>query len=419
MSNESGTNRLSPTGSSTHLTRRALLSMLGLAVPAVAITALTPAAMASTTAAVPAVAPAAAAASTLPSYGVKAAARSSLKVVTGRDFAQSNYCWYEPTITSLKNVAYTIAPNSSTKASAVPVQVSGGVTNPFSLMRLGPNNSTSGQQVVVDGLLLTGTAQPPSAANPGKTGHNYHGLTVYWGRNNIIANSTFIAASWGDANSPPGETFAIMGYKDTDTYIKNVEVDGRTPDGTRVGGSPMGFNNSTRPVIEDSYLHHSLVSSLTFSTAGNTPSVANATSSPTTRRIRIEHNANTKMERGYRFTGINHEHVLGTIKHYLPTIAIDWTEWTASHMWFGSWLSSAEIRITIDPASITGGYRNNMGCLTLAIPTLVNGRTNQQKLSDVVVTLPDGTPLKPYIVSSPQGSPMPISRNTHYVVNVG
>jgi hypothetical protein len=322
--------------------------MIGFAVPAASAAA--PAAASAATDA------ANAASLTASSYGVSAAARAASVAVSGRDFAQSNYCWYQPGVTSLKNVAYTIAPMSSTKASAIPAQATNGATNPFALLRLGPNNSSGGTQVVIDGLTLTGTKQPWSGANPAKAGHNYHGLAVYWGRKAIIRNSTFVAAAWGDANSPPGETFQIMGYRDTDTHISNVEVDGRTPDGSRVGGSPLGFNGSTRPLIEDTYLHHSLVSSLTFSTAGGTPSTASATSDPTTRRIRIEHNANTKMATGYRFTGINHEHVFGHIRHFMPTIQIDWSEWTASHMFFGTWLSSAKIHIVVDPASISGGH---------------------------------------------------------------
>lgn len=398
--------------------------MIGFSVPAAAAAVLAPAANANAAgvSAVPAATTplaeaATTATTTATTYGASAAARAASVAVTGRDFAQSNYCWYQPNVTSLKNVAYTIAPMSSTKAAAVPS--GNGSTNPFSLLRIGPNGSQSGVQTVIDGLTLTGTTQPWSAANPAKAGHNYHGLTVYWGRKAIIRNSTFIASAWGDANSPPGETFQIMGYRDTDTLISNVEVDGRTADGARVGGSPMGFNGSTRPVIENSYLHHSLVSSLTFSTAGGTPSTANATSNPTTRRIRIEHNANTKMATGYRFTGINHEHVFGDIMHFMPSIQIDWAEWTASHMFFGTWLSSAKIHIVVDPLSISGGHPNNRGALTLAIPRVFNGRPNQQLLSDVVVRLPTGARLKPYVIGGAQSAPMPISRKTHYVVNVG
>jgi hypothetical protein len=345
------------------------------------------------------------------------AATTTNPTVHGRDFAQSDYCWYLPSVTSLKNTSYVIDPMTSTKAAQVPSQSVNGSTNPFALLRLGPNNSSGGTQVVIDGLTLTGTVQPRSAANPTKAGHNYHGLKVHWGRKAQVLNSKFVAASWADYNSPPGETFQIMGLHDVDTYISNVEVDGRTPDGTRVGGSPAGFNHSTRPVIEDSYFHHSLVSSLTYSTAGATPSTANATSSPTTRRVRIEHNANTKMASGYRFTGINHEHVFGTITHELPKIIIDWTEWTAAHMFFGTWLTSAKIIITVNPAEISGGHPNNMGCLTLAIPKLMNGKTNTQKLTDVTVRDNTGKTLKPYVITQAQSGPMPISKTTHFVLN--
>jgi hypothetical protein len=347
----------------------------------------------------------------------KTAAATTITTVHGKDFAQSDYCWYLPAVTSLKNVSYIIDPMTSTKAARIPSQSTNGATNPFALLRLGPNNSSTGTQVVIDGLTLTGTVQPKSAANPTKAGHNYHGLKIHWGRKAQVLNSKFVAAAWADYNSPPGETFQIMGLHDVDTYISKVEVDGRTPDGTRVGGSPAGFNHSARPVIEDSYFHHSLVSSLTYSTAGATPSAATATSSPTTRRVRIEHNANTKMAAGYRFTGINHEHVLGTITHELPKIIIDWTEWTAAHMFFGTWLTSAKIIITVNPAEISGGHPNNMGCLTLAIPKLMNGKPNMQKLSDVTVKDNTGKTLKPYVITAAQSKPMPISKTTHFVLN--
>ncbi|RFA21165.1 hypothetical protein [Subtercola boreus] len=349
--------------------------------------------------------------------GYGAIAANVTRRVYGRNFSQSNYCWYLPSTLSVRNASYTITPLTSTKAALVPSQPSPGATNPLALLRLGPNNSRSGKQVIVDGLVLTGTVQPKSAANPLRPGHNYHGLSVYWGRRAKILNSTFIAAEWGDSNSPPGETFQIMGYHDVDTYISTVEVDGRTVAGTRVGGSPIGFNASTRPVVEDSYLHHSLVSSLTFSTAGGTPSMATATSSPTTRRVRIEHNANTKMAPGFRFTGINHEHVVGDITHILPKISIDWWEWTASHMFFGTWLPSARVHITIDPGEISGGHPNNQGCLTVAIPRLFNGRANGQRVTDVVVQDVSGRRLRAYIITGAQSKPMPVDRETHFIVN--
>ena len=359
----------------------------------------------------------AAAASAAAPSAIVPGATAGAAVIHGADFAQSNYCWYLPKVTTLKNVSYVIDPMTSTKAGQVPAQPSNGSTNPFALMRLGPNNSTSGQSVVIDGLTLTGTKQPYTKANPDKAGHNYHGLSVYWGRGAKILNSKFVAAAWGDANSPPGETFQIMGYRDTGTYISNVDVDGRTADGTRVGGSPMGFNASTKPVIEDSYLHHSLVSSLTFSTAGAIPTILNATSSPTTRRVRIEHNANTKMASGYRFTGINHEHVLGTITHERPSIIIDWSEWTASHMWFGTWLPSARVNITIDPNQISGGHPNHRGALTLAVPKYFNGLPNLQKLFLITVKNLSGKTLKPYLIYGQPSGPLPIDKSTHYVVN--
>lgn len=390
--------------------------MVGLAIPALALPAGSAFRAPESAAAATAVAPAAVAPA-VARTGIGSAGITPTRVVTGRDFLQSNYCWYLPSVTSLKNVSYSIAPMSSSRASAVPSQSTNGATNPLSLMRLGPNGSASGTQVVIDGLTLTGTVQPRSSANPTKAGHNYHGLTIYWGRKAQILNSTFVAAAWGDYVSPPGETFQIMGYRDTDTLISNVEVDGRTPDGTRVGGSPAGFNGSTRPVIVNSYLHHSLVSSLTFSTAGGSPSTSSATSSPTTRNVRIEHNANTKMESGFRFTGINHEHVIGTITHVLPRIVTDWAEWDASHMFFGSWLTSAQVRITINPADVVGGAPSNRGALTLAVPAQFNGRVNQQRLSDIVVVDQTGKRLLPYLISGKPANALPISRTTHFVIN--
>jgi hypothetical protein len=110
------------------LNRRSVIKAAALAVPALLAGFLTPASVASAT----------------PSDRPLFAARAAATIVRGRDFAQSNYCWYLPKVTTLKNVTYIVDPMSSTKASQVPTQNTDGATNPLALMRLGPNNSSGG-----------------------------------------------------------------------------------------------------------------------------------------------------------------------------------------------------------------------------------------------------------------------------------
>ncbi len=84
-------------------------------------------ASASTTAAAPSGATARAAAA----GAAPATAATANPTVHGKDFAQSNYCWYLPAVTSLKNVSYIIDPMTSTKAALIPSQSTNGATNPF------------------------------------------------------------------------------------------------------------------------------------------------------------------------------------------------------------------------------------------------------------------------------------------------
>lgn len=151
---------------------------------------------------------------------------------------------------------------TSTKASSVPVQ-STAATNPLYLIRM-----RDGSDQVLKNFQLQGTNQQtdPNTGQP----HCYNGVMAgTWpdGHPATIEN-VLINGIRGDAGSQPGETFGLNIFSCLDVVIKNVEVDGRMVDGTRVGSSPIGFN-SVRGTpgfvqMENVYAHHAKIGQITF-----------------------------------------------------------------------------------------------------------------------------------------------------------
>ena len=118
-------------------------------------------------------------------------------------------------------------------------------------------------------------------------------------------------ASRGYSQRPPGETFGLNVMNSPRVTLFDSEVDGRDEGGTRVGASPIGWNNTSDAKVYRTYCHHGVAGMLTFYNVTNIYTEdykAFATSSgPGT----------------LTGSGINHEQSQGTIKHVRPSLFIN------------------------------------------------------------------------------------------------
>lgn len=293
-------------------------------------------------------------------------------------------------------------PRSSTKASQVPAQSAGG-TNQLNLMRVGEG----ARPTTMFGMTIDGTDQ----------GHLYNGLSVYKATNAVWQDLLLRGVDPGDYSSPPGETFGINSFRTKNFTLRNVEVDGRRADGTRVSGSPYGGNCCDGDYLEDCYFHDSEVSSVTWSFAGSPTNPDAPSRNVTTRNLKVENNANHKMGSGTRFTGFNHENVMGKIRHYNPTIILDPvanSEWLTNHMVFVNVLADNP-DIEIYEPTWKNGSPLNRGCFVIKSSKTFIGNTNKQVSSPKVVK--NGRTLEPYILRAYSGSGVPdyVKPDTHYV----
>lgn len=162
------------------------------------------------------------------------------------------------------------------------------------------------------------------------------GIINYFGRDAVWKDIKLVNMSHGGGNSPnTGETFAINMYRDVNSKFYRVEVDGRNEAGVMTGGSPLGCNNSTNVYLQDCYFHHSLFSGLTFSVAGSVQKpITTPTDTVTTLRVKVEQNANhPNVGSGSRFSGANHEHVVGKVTHTAFDVTLDQANlWDSNHL---------------------------------------------------------------------------------------
>lgn len=297
------------------------------------------------------------------------------------DFAQSGYSLLAPNVAGLYSpdpdrARLTLRRMSSTKAATVPPQSTKG-SNPLTVARFGPNNSSSGIVTKLYGLTLAGSDQPDAFGHP----HNYSGLVNYWGRRAEWATLRLIGLGRGDWNSPPGETFQLNNYNDAGTTLRGIEVDGRdAASGEWVGGG-IGFNGSQDLLVEDCSFHDSLVSGLTFGTAGSVQT-GRQCRNITTRRVKVAHNARHSTAPGQGFTGINHEGVEDSVRHEQPDIWMDRQDVDPYHHFFfaSAQTDTADIAI-IDPvwhgeAGGSPGWAR--GCLVICVPDNYAGAPNKQ-----------------------------------------
>jgi len=281
------------------------------------------------------------------------------------------------------------------------------------VMRLGPNNGTSGKVRTMSDLTFVGAPQ----AGPDGLPMFSSGLINYMGRGEVWQRVRVRGLSYGGGNSPnTGETFMVNDYRTTDSGYLDCDFDGRDESGTMVSASPLGFNGSVRPVIKRTYLHHSLYSGLTFSIAGDAKNVPAATKTidPTTEDLRIEMNANHPgVGSGGRFSGINHEWVRGQITHIRPSIQLD-----QAHLWDSNHISHGCDQIPDNPVPM---FVDNP--TWFASPTWANGAFTI-KLWGNQTTLPivrnaDGSLKRAVVVPGTNPARRLIDPATEFAVSVG
>lgn len=310
---------------------------------------------------------------------------------------------------------FRIKPNSSTQVAKVPVQTTG-QSNPLTFARVG-QSGVNYQQIVAN-LSMIGTDQPPSANNGGKP-HDYSGLLNYYGVNSIYQN-LFIQGMPGDYNYPPGETFQLNDYKGIGTIYRDIEVSGWNEAGTtRVGGSPFGHNGSVNSYMEDCYFHDSRVSSLTYGMAGSA-TTGTSSASGTTRRLKIERNANHVEASGQGFSCINHEGASGKFLHAYPTLYLGTGVGDATMQWDDSHVTMSSNRenctMTIDHVAWKGGYTLYNGAFVVKMPKNYNGIANSQTTPPVVIDS-QGRTLAPYVITAAPKSLLPIDITKQYILN--
>lgn len=280
------------------------------------------------------------------------------------------------------------------------------------------------------GITWEGTDQPnqtyPQGSN--EVGPQlYSGFMQYYGRGAINQACRYRGFSQANWNSPPGEKFTVNDYEGIGNIWRGCEMDGFNAQGLRRGGSPFGGNHADQSLLEDCYLHDSYVSGTTWSFAGAHGVVSDASSNPTTRRCRFENNANHSTLSGKRFGGINHEEVLGNIKHFAPTLIVapDSYSWLSAHMSFTNTMTDNGANIwvinptwnTLDPdyngMLMIGSPLNYAGVANaniLATPPLV-------KLGASVVDGSGGTTLTPILHTRSGGPATPYTQSpsTHFI----
>ncbi len=292
----------------------------------------------------------------------------------------------------------------------------------FTTMRL--MDGRNGQNVNA-GWTLAGTDQLPILHAQSAVTHpaNTSGFMLYYGRDAVFQNMKFMGFQ-GDWNSPPGETFQLNLFKDINTKMYGVEVDGHNLAGAIVGGSPVGMNNSTNAEYHDCYFHDAYVSAPTASFAG-TWDEAKSSSGWKTFNCRFHRNANWNVftrdgysygTGGKRMAGINHENVYGTIVHDHPNFitANATLFWDNGHMAFSHHLYDNPDITIIEPtwdrlhadtsgAFVVGGFG-----------PLYGGEVDQQKTPPKVTK--NGVQLQPYFFDGNPPGPLPINPATQFLI---
>jgi hypothetical protein len=318
----------------------------------------------------------------------------------------SNYSVYAPKALGIrgdgidKTILY-LVPNSFTYLVARPKQAGGG------LMRLGPNGGAVQPVRTMSDLTIIGTTQTGSDGQGMFAG----GYQNYYGRGETWQNVKIKGLAYGGGNSPnTGETFAINMYHDIDSVFDFVEVDGRDASGKRIGGSPLGCNGSQNVTLRDCYFHDSLYSGLTFSIAGG---LGSPTRGVTTLRVKVEQNANHPgVGSGSRFSGVNHEHVAGPVRHTQLDVTLDQASlWDSNHVSWGT--QNADNPDMVIDSPIWHGLSPNWANKAFVVSMWGN------QVTPPVVKNPDGSLKQPVIVQGQNPPFQNINPLTQYACIVG
>ncbi len=307
---------------------------------------------------------------------------------------------------------------SSTQASAVPPQTDGdangdGTSNPLTLMRLGPCNSSTVAAVHCHGWTLAGTDQPDG---PNGEPHNYSGLTDYYGTNSTY-NCMKIMGVPGDWNSPPGETFQFASYHATGSTYEYMEVDGYNEAGRQVGGG-VGNNASNDVTFKNCNFHDAYVSGgPIFSGAGG----PNGTMCRDVKSINVRsyNNANHIVPNpgGKNFGGLNHEGVYGSVLHDHPEIFLDNQAVLQNrHVFIGNTQVDCPDFVINEPEwhPELGYPAATNGAFTVGVPVNYAGTTNKQTTYPTVIK--NGVTLQPVLRAPGAGWPSGVNPATQYIV---
>lgn len=202
-------------------------------------------------------------------------------------------------IGSGRGTVFKMVAGSSTHAGDVPTQ-SEGRTNPLDLIRF----DHIGAGCRFENLMVEGTDQ----------GHYYNGVRFNSCNDVVVSGIYGRGMSPGNADAPPGETFAINFWKCDYATFMDSEIDGRNLAGTPVSASPVGWNGTSSSVhalgarIERVFLHDGVASMPTFWFAKDIH----------TEDLWVDRTATT----GYHGQGINHENADGCIRHHRPNLII-------------------------------------------------------------------------------------------------
>jgi len=285
------------------------------------------------------------------------------------------------------------------------------------LLRLGPNNATSGKQRTMSDITFIGA---PQTGPDGKPMH-FGGLQNYMGRNEVWLRVKTRGLAYGGGNSPnTGEVFDNNMYRDIDTWLVDCDFDGRDEAGNMVSASPVGFNGSTRPRMIRTKVHHSLYSGLTFSIAGDTsrPSTDGYTEDVTVDWC-ANHLVNGSMLSGGRFSGMNHEWVRGQWEHVRPTLIMDQANlWDTNHISHGcSTLPDNDIPMIVRDPRWNASPRWARGLFVVKL-------WGNQKTQPLVYNA-EGKPMRPMVAAGQNPATLPerdasgnlVTPQTHYAIS--
>lgn len=346
-----------------------------------------------------------------------------------------------------------MAPMSSTVAALVPLQGAGnangdGTSNPYTMMRLGPMNSSVSAAVHNYGFAMFGTHQPDQLANPDKAGttqhpHNYSGYQDYMGSGSTTVWCVFGGVQ-GDWQSPPGETFvAAMLRSKTQCFMDYCEFTGFTEGDVAHGANPtdylgtsfleservsggVGCNAAVNPTFRWCNFHDFFVSGGPIVSGAGGPAGALCIGG-TMVQNKSWYNANhfPTSTPGKQFGGLNNEGCIGPqqLLYDQPDIRLGPYQNTLQnyHVFLGNWLQDHPDIVINKPiiqgiGSPAGTFiTSNNGALYVGMPVTYSGQPNKQVTPPTVIGV-NGNVLIARERAAGAGMPSNVNPATEYVL---